>query len=82
MLLHEATLAPERRSAPPTRDELLSILGNLARSYDVGAIELLLEEYRRDAGEPATEADSVIAKLAARQRARRHRGGGGPHDRR
>src|SRR4051794_16332593 len=58
---------------PPSREVLLRALGVQARAGNVGAIKLLLEEYRRDKSiEPAEPSSSVIADLAAR---RSQRGG-------
>jgi hypothetical protein len=56
---------------PPGEEELLRILGEMARSGSVAAARLLLERLdRKAAPEPDEGADSVIADLAKRRAAR------------
>jgi hypothetical protein len=59
--------AIENAGPPPTRDELLSLLGVRARQGHVPAIRLLLEEYRRDDLSHETP-NSAIDELARRRR--------------
>lgn len=56
---------------PPSRDDLLKLLGVLARDGQVTAIKTLLEEQRRDADSDETEAAPLAAvdELAARRAA-------------
>jgi hypothetical protein len=50
---------------PPSRDELLRILGVMARNGQVTAIRLLLDELRRD--ENTDEPGGVIDELARKR---------------
>ena len=69
LLIREAAMSPAERDALPDDEELLRLLGDLARACNVQAIRLLLEEYRRRDGEPrAPRRLSIIDELAARGR--------------
>jgi hypothetical protein len=59
--------AIENAGPPPTRAELLSLLGARARQGHVPAIRLLLEEYRRDDLSDETP-NAAIDELARRRR--------------
>lgn len=52
---------------PPTRDELLKLLGVLARDGQVTAIKTLLEEQRRDASDGNEAPLAGVDELAARR---------------
>jgi hypothetical protein len=51
---------------PPTRPELLKVLGMKARNGDSAAIRILLEEYRRD-GDSDEGTGSAVDELARRR---------------
>ncbi len=55
---------------PPREEELLRILGELARLGSVAAARLLLERLDRKAAPEPDESGSVIADLAKRRAAR------------
>jgi len=65
-----AEMASHAGKELPTRDELLRLLGQRARSGHVPAMRLLLEELRRDA-EPGTSSETVIDELSKRRRRRK-----------
>jgi Arc/MetJ-type ribon-helix-helix transcriptional regulator len=70
MALLEATFTAQERDTPPTRDELLRLLGMAARGGSTTAAKMLLDEYGRD--DPyAKRQPSKIDQLAARRRERR-----------
>ena len=67
----EPLVVEEGTPAPPSRDELLRVLGVQARTGNVAAIRLLLEEYRRREGVEAEPSPvSFLEELRARRRAR------------
>jgi hypothetical protein len=74
-----AASLPEGVPTVPTRDELLRLLGELARMGSLPAIRLLLEEYRREPAERSpdefTEFDRIIAQR--RERLANGHGAGG-----